>query len=80
MKVPQPISVMIPKTPEGYRGAFFGLLLSVAVNAAGIAVGMAVLVAFGAGMIFAPHFQTLEDQDRDESKRVRDSDRFFGRN
>ncbi len=80
MKLPHPASAMIPRTPEGFRGAFFGLLLSVILNATGTWTGLAVLAAFGAGMIFAPHFQSLEDQADEPSSPSSRVNRFFGRN
>ncbi len=79
MKIPHPASVLVPRTPEGFRGAFFGLLLSVVLNATGFWTGIAVLAAFGIGMVFAPYFQSLEDADGGAPKRS-PVDRFFGQN
>ena len=80
MKLPYPASALIPRTSEGFRGAFFGLLLSVVLNETGTWTGLAVLVAFGVGMAFAPHFQRLEEQDDEGASPTSRVNRFFGHN
>lgn len=79
MKLPHPASLVMPRTCEGYRGAFFGLLLSTLMNAVGTVIGLVIVLAFLVGIYCASWFHQLDDEPPEESIAT-NVDRFFHRN
>lgn len=62
MSFPRFDLLVLPRTLEGYRGAFFGTLLSLFLDCFGVSSALIALVAFGIGISCAPHL-TIDDTD-----------------
>ena len=74
------LSFVVPQTAEGFRGAFFGLFLTMVVGQIGNALGIVVLIAFATGLIARPNVQKLFENDREKHSSNRFDQQFFKRN
>jgi hypothetical protein len=63
MNLPRFDLLVLPRTREGYRGAFFGTLLSLFLDYFGSAAVLIAILAFGLGIACAPHLTTDESAE-----------------
>ena len=54
MKLPRLELIILPRTMEGYRGAFFGTLLSLFLDYFGLTTALIAVIAFAIGLASAP--------------------------
>lgn len=60
MKFPRLDLLVLPRTLEGYRGAFFGTLLSLFLDCFGVTSAIVAIVAFGVGVFCSPLLRSDE--------------------
>lgn len=81
MNLPPKYRIIVPQTAEGYRGAFFGMLLSLIVNVSGTTTGIAILISFAIGITFGPHLDQLNQTEESDLESASVKRRqFFDRN